>query len=238
MDGVEFTQPVFQEKSEQLIKKLRSLSRRKIGQLMKISPALSELNYNRYQAWQLPFNSDNSRPAVYAFRGDVYLGFEADTLRAEDEAFAQEHIRILSGLHGVLRPMDLIQPHRLEMGTRLPVRRKKNLYDFWKADIAGSLKEELGGNGSSVIVNLASNEYFKSVDTDKLPVRIVTCHFKELRDGEYRSLMLFVKQARGKMARYIVDNRVTDVEQVKGFDRDGYGFSESLSTENEWVYVR
>jgi cytoplasmic iron level regulating protein YaaA (DUF328/UPF0246 family) len=237
-NGLEYSQPVFQEESQQLINKLKSLSRKKIGQLMNISANLAELNHNRYHAWQLPFDTGNSRAAIFAFRGDVYLGLEADTLSKDDLAFAQEHVRILSGLHGVLKPLDLIQPHRLEMGTRLPVRRRRNLYDFWKDKINPHLKKELQETGQDVIVNLASNEYFKSVQADKLPVRVVTCHFREYREGEYKSLMLFVKQARGKMARYIIDHRLTDPEDLKGFDYDGYRFMESLSSEDDLYFVR
>lgn len=238
MNGLEYSQPVFQQESQQLINKLKSLSRRKIGRLMNISANLAELNYNRYHAWQLPFDKDNSRPAIFAFRGDVYVGLDADSLSKKDLEFAQEHVRILSGLHGVLKPLDLIQPHRLEMGTRLPVRRRKNLYDFWKDKIAPHLKEELAETKQEVIVNLASNEYFKSVDMKKVPARVITCHFRELRDGELKALMLFVKQARGMMTRFIIDNRLEDPEDLKAFDRDGYAFDPGSSTEDDLYFVR
>ena len=153
LNGMDYSQPVFLNESQQLINKLKTLSRRKIGQLMSISSNLSELNYNRYQAWQTPFDKENSKPAIFSFRGDVYIGLDADTLSKEDLLFAQDHIRILSGLHGVLKPLDLIQPHRLEMGTRLPVRRRKNLYDFWKDKITPHLNTELTVSDQPLIIN-------------------------------------------------------------------------------------
>ena len=230
--------PLFQDQSQLLINKLKKLSRKKIGQLMSLSANLSELNYNRYQSWGLPFTAKNAQQAIYSFRGDVYIGYDADTMKKNDIRFAQKHVRMLSGLHGLLKPLDLIQPYRLEMGTRLPVRRKKNLYEFWRANITQSLNEELSELNSEIVINLASNEYFKSVDQKKLKARIISCAFKENRDGEFKVIMLFVKQARGKMARYIVDNRIKDIEEIKGFNRDGYEYNESLSSENEWCFVR
>lgn len=232
------TQPRHLDKSEILVNKLRKMSRNKLGGLMHLSPALAELNYNRYQAWQLPATPENSLQAVYAFRGDVYTGLDADTLSEGDLHWAQDHLRILSGLYGVLRPLDLIQPHRLEMGTSLPVQRKKNLYGFWQQDIAGTLAQDLAGDGSGTIINLASNEYFKSVDTSRLGARIINFDFKEMRDGKLRSIMLFVKQARGAMARYIIDNRLESPEAIKGFDREGYVFREDLSSGDSWTFVR
>jgi len=233
-----YSQPEFPEKSQQLVNKLSKLSRKKIGQLMHLSPNLSELNYNRYQAWQLPFNEENAQQAIFSFRGDVYIGLNADTMKATDLEFAQKHLRILSGMHGILRPNDLIQPHRLEMGTKLPIRRKKNLYEFWKESIAGLLAKDLENDDSPVFINLASQEYFKSVDTKKLNARVVTCHFKEFKGDELKAIMIFVKQARGSMARFIIDNRLSDPEDLKGFDRDGYVYREDLSTENDLMFVR
>jgi len=233
-----YSQPEFTEKSRQLINKLSKLSRRKIGQLMHLSPNLAELNYNRYQAWQLPFEASNAQQAIYSFRGDVYIGLDADSMTGDDLSYAQEYLRILSGLHGILRPLDLIQPHRLEMGTRLPVRRKKNLYEFWKTSIAEFLKKDFEGDDNPVIINLASQEYFKAVNPTKLNARIINCHFKEFKGDELKAIMVFVKNARGSMARYIVDNRLQDPEDMKSFDRDGYVFREDLSSENDWMFVR
>lgn len=235
----ESSEPAFKEQAGQLIGKLRTFSRKKIGELMHISPALAEMNYQRYHAWQETVDETVAHPAIYAFRGDVYSGLDADSMSPGDLKFAQGHLRILSGLYGVLQPMDLIQPHRLEMGTRLAVRRRKNLYDFWKDKIAPSIEEDLlTATGEQVIINLASGEYFKSVDRTRLHTRIITCHFREYRDGELKTLMLFVKQARGSMARFIIDKRITESASIKAFDRDGYAYDEGLSSENDWFFVR
>lgn len=233
------TQPVFLEQSEKLINKLSRLSRKKIAALMSLSANLAELNYNRYQNWSLPFTKENALQAIYAFRGDVYIGFDADSMTEENRKYAQEHVRILSGLHGVLKPLDLIQPHRLEMGTKLPIARKKNLYEYWKKNTAQFLKEDLAQDGSNVIVNLASHEYFKSVDTKALKgARIVTCSFKENKEGALKTIMIFAKQARGSMARFIVDEQIENPEELKGFNRDGYSYYAAESDEDNFCFVR
>lgn len=230
------SQPVFTEQSQQIINKLKRLSRKKIGELMKLSAPLAELNYNRYQAWQLPFDEDNAKQAIYAFRGDTFIGFDADTMKKSDVNFAQKHVRILSGLHGILKPLDLIQPYRLEMGTRLPIGRNKNLYEFWKKDVVAQINSEL--DKDKTIINLASNEYFKAIDKKQLDAKVITCSFKENKGGVFKPVMIFAKQGRGSMARYIVDNRIKKVEELKGYDRNGYAFNAALSSDDEFVFTR
>ncbi|MEZ5004558.1 MAG: peroxide stress protein YaaA [Chitinophagales bacterium] len=233
---LEYSQPVFVDRSQQLINKLSKLSRKKIGSLMSLSASLAELNYNRYHAWQLPFTTANAQQAIYAFRGDTYIGFDADSMSPSDIAFAQNHVRILSGLYGVLKPLDLIQAYRLEMSTKLPVGRKKNLYEFWKKDIVAYLNEQL--KADEVIINLASNEYFKAVDTKALKAKVITCSFKEYKDGDYKMIMIFAKQGRGAMARYMVDHKIEHPEDLKGFDRNGYSYNAVLSTATDWCFTR
>ncbi len=232
------TQPIFLDQSEKLIHKLQTLSRKKIAELMDLSANLADLNYNRYQNWVVPFTKEEALQAIYAFRGDVYIGFDADTMNKRDVDFAQQHIRILSGLHGVLRPMDLILPHRLEMGTRLAVARKKNLYEFWKKEVAMALQTALETEGSGILLNLASQEYFKVVDTKQLKCRIIQFSFLENKNGQLKTISLFAKQARGAMARYIVDHQIKDPELLKGFDRNGYSFYAAKSDENHLCFVR
>ncbi len=233
---IDFTQPLFQSQSQKIINKLCKLSRNKIGALMKLSPNLAELNYNRYQAWQLPFTEENAMQAIFAFRGDTYIGFDADSMNTAQTKFAQQHVRILSGLHGLLKPLDLIQPYRLEMGIKLPIGRKKNLHDFWMKDIVTSINNEF--DEDKVIINLASKEYFKAIDLKAFNGRVITCSFKEYKEDEYKMIMIFVKQGRGSMARYIVDNKIKNPEDLKGFDRNGYTFNANLSTENDYCFTR
>lgn len=233
-----FTRPDFLDESQKLIKTLRNYSRKRISELMDISKDLATLNQERYQTWSLPFSPDNSRQAIFAFKGDVYNGLKVEEFNEEDIDFAQHSIRILSGLYGLLRPLDLMQPYRLEMGTRLKTRRGDNLYQFWGKSITKKLNEELANQENPLVFNLASQEYFGAIQPEKLKARLITCHFKELRNGEYKNITLFMKQARGIMASWLVQHRVTEAEQAKGFDRDGYSFNAELSTENEWYFTR
>lgn len=232
------SEPVFQKEASQIMGKLSKLSRKKVGSLMNISANLAELNYNRYRQWGFPFTEENAQPSIFAFRGDVYRGIDADTMDKGDLKFAQQHVRILSGLHGILRPFDLIQPYRLEMGTSINIGRRKNLVAFWKDKVTPFINEELAEEKEPVVVNLASKEYFNAVDTKKLKARVVTCQFKEYRDGKPKPIFLFIKVARGLMTRYIINNRITDPELLKGFDLEGYGFDANLSSEDEWVFTR
>ncbi|WP_020530778.1 peroxide stress protein YaaA [Flexithrix dorotheae] len=232
------SQPVFQEESEILIKKLRTFSRKKIGELMNISPQLAELNYDRYQNWSPEFKVPAAKQAVLAFKGDVYLGLQAETFVQEDFDFAQKHLRILSGLHGLLKPLDLIRPYRLEMGTQLPVRRKKNLYQFWGDKITDTLNFFLENEEEPVVINLASNEYFKSVNLKKLKATVITPVFKDFKNGDYKVLSFFAKKARGFMSAYAIKNKLTNPENLKLFQEEGYSYNDLMSNGNEWVFTR
>lgn len=230
------TQPCFLEQSGKLNKKLRTISRKKLGELMSISPALADLNYQRNQDWQPPFNLDNAKQAVYAFTGEVYRGLDVATLEEDKLPLLQDRLRILSGLYGLLKPLDLIQPYRLEMGTRLKVGRRDNLYKFWDHSLAGALNEEM--EDGELLINLASAEYFKAVPAKALKNSMITPVFKELKNGQYKTIMTFAKKARGLMVRYILDNNVNTLEELKGFNTEGYGFSEAMSTDTELVFIR
>jgi len=231
-----YTQPSFLEDSVKLNKKLKSLSRNKLGDLMKISPALAALNYDRNQNWQPPFSLDNAKQAVYAFTGEVFRGLDVTTLPEEKISLLQDRLRILSGLYGLLKPLDLIQPYRLEMGTRIKVGKADNLYKFWNTDLADALNAEM--QEDDLLINLASSEYFKAVPQKALKVPMITPVFKELKNGDYKIVMTYAKKARGLMVRYILDNNVNSLDGLKGFNTEGYGFSETLSTETELVFTR
>ena len=234
----DFTQPAHLAQSRKLVRRLRELSPPQIGKLMNVSDNLAELNHARYRRWKTPFKPDNARQALFAFKGDVYVGLDADTMDADDIAFAQDHLRILSGLYGLLRPLDLMQPYRLEMGTRLDTDAGKNLYQFWDGRITQALRKELKQSESGTLINLASNEYFKAVRPKALKARVVTPAFREYRNGEYRFIQYFAKQARGAMARFIIDERLDDPEGLKDFKRDGYAYHAELSNDDEWVFTR
>ena len=233
-----FTIPDFLDDSAELIDELRSYEPYRLGDLMGISPKLADLNSNRYHNWSLPFTAGNAKQSVLAFKGDVYAGLDADSLDPEDLQFAQQHLRILSGLYGVLKPLDLMQPYRLEMGTKLKNRRGKDLYDFWDDRINQSLNDELAGQDSPVLVNLASNEYFKSVQPERLNARIVTPTFKEERNGEYKFISFTAKKARGLMSRYIIRNRLAEPDDLRGFDLEGYRYNDALSDADTPVFTR
>jgi hypothetical protein len=230
------TQPSFLERSQKLNKKLRTLSRKKIGELMGISPALSDLNYERNQNWQPPFNLDNAKQAVFAFTGEVYRGIDVTSLEEEKLPALQDKLRILSGLYGLLKPLDLIQPYRLEMGKKLKVGRTENLYTFWGDRLANALNDEM--EDGELFINLASSEYFKAIPTRALKVPMITPVFKDLKNGQYKTIMTFAKKARGFMVRYILDHNVNTLEELKGFNTEGYGYSEAMSTETELVFIR
>jgi len=232
----QYTEAGFLSQSERLNKLLKSKSAKSLSKLMSISDALGQLNHQRNQDWQLPFTPENARPAVYAFNGDVYRGLDAYTITEDKLDELQNTVRILSGLYGLLKPTDLIQPYRLEMGTKLKVGVKKNLYEFWKKDITKALNEAL--EDDELFLNLASNEYFKAVDTKALKVPVITANFKEFKNGKYKMISFFAKAARGMMARYIVDTNAKTIDDLKGFNYDGYGFSESMSSDSELVFIR
>lgn len=232
----QYTEAQFLKQSERLNKLLKKKSARSLSKLMSISDALGQLNYERNQEWTLPFTIDNARPAVYAFSGDVYRGLDAYTIPEDKIEALNDTVRILSGLYGLLKPTDLIQPYRLEMGTKFPVGVKKNLYEFWKKDITKALNEEL--QDDELFLNLASNEYFKAVDTKALKVPVVTANFKDFKNGEYKMISFFAKAARGLMARYVVDTNAKTIDDLKGFNYEGYSYSEPMSKENDLVFIR
>ena len=229
------SQPRFLPQSQQLINELKDLSTVDIASLMKLSDKLAALNMTRFQTWQTPFNLDNAKQALLAFKGDVYTGLDADTLNEAGLAFAQQHLRILSGLYGVLKPLDLMQAYRLEMGTKFANKKGKDLYQFWGSQLRESIETELG---DGVLINLASNEYFKAVEEKKLKARIITPVFKDWKNGQYKIISFYAKKARGLMSRYIIDHRINEPEKIKDFDSEGYRFSAEMSHADEWVFLR
>lgn len=234
----EHSQPSFLKQSRQLVKELRSLSPDDLSSLMKLSPALAELNHRRFMNWKTPFTPDNARPAALAFKGDVYQGLAAETFGKRDFAFAQKHLRILSGLYGLLRPLDLIQPYRLEMGTRLANPQGRDLYTFWDEQITDALNAVLADSRSRTLINLASNEYFKAVKPKALNAEIVTPVFKDLKNGDYKIISFYAKKARGLMAAYVIQNRIKTVDGLKDFDSEGYCYQPRLSSAKELVFTR
>ncbi len=232
------TQPLFVPQAAELIEVLRQQSPQQIAELMDLSDALAGLNVARYQAWSPEFTTANAKQAVLAFNGDVYAGLEARSLNEADLGWLQNHVCILSGLYGVLRPLDLMQPYRLEMGTRLASPKGRNLYQFWGSRIADYLNQRAAADTSPLIVNLASEEYFKSVDKKALKPRIVTCVFEEFKGGQYKVISFAAKRARGLMVRYCVQQRALSVEQLKGFDLEGYRHVPAASEPDRLVFRR
>jgi len=231
------TQPDFLDDACELIDQLKELEPHQVSNLMSISDKLGQLNAERFQCWHTPFTPDNARQAVLAFKGDVYTGLDAESFSSEDFSFAQKHLRILSGLYGLLKPLDLMQPYRLEMGTRFENTRGKDLYAFWGSKITDALNQLLASD-DKVLVNLASNEYFKSVQKKHLDARLVTPQFKDWKNGQYKMISFYAKKARGLMCRYAIQNRITQADDLKGFNLDGYYFSEDQSDNNNWVFLR
>ncbi|BFM18659.1 peroxide stress protein YaaA [Maricurvus nonylphenolicus] len=232
------SEPDFLDDAQELIDELRELAPQDISTLMGISDKLGVLNYDRYQQWSTPFTEDNAKQAVLAFNGDVYTGLDANNFKADEFKFAQKHLRILSGLYGLLKPLDLMQPYRLEMGTKFTNQRGKDLYQFWGEAITDALNKQLKSVKSDVLVNLASNEYFKSVKPKLLNAEVVTPVFKDWKGDKYKIISFYAKKARGLMAAYIIKNKLTDVEDIKGFDYEGYRFNEGMSSAKEWVFTR
>ncbi|MEW8507574.1 MAG: peroxide stress protein YaaA [Candidatus Thiodiazotropha sp.] len=232
------TKPAFLKQSRQLVNILRNYSAMDLAELMKLSMKLSELNFDRYHSWKTPFNLTNAKQAALAMKGDVYSGLDAETLNRKGFDFAQRHLRILSGLYGVLRPLDLMQPYRLEMGTKLPNEMGKDLYAFWGEQITRAINKDLKAQGDDILINLASNEYFKSIKTRLIEGRIITPQFKEKKNGSYRMIGVFAKRARGLMSRFIIDNRLRNPEEILAFDSDGYRYHKRLSKEDQWVFTR
>lgn len=232
-----WSQPEFLDDACELVDQLKLMEPHQISQLMKVSAKLGELNAERFQHWRAPFTPDNARQAVLAFKGDVYTGLAAETFSEADFTFAQQHLRILSGLYGLLRPLDLMQAYRLEMGTRFENKRGKNLYAFWGSQITDKINRQLAAD-DGVLVNLASNEYFKSVKKEQLQGRLITPQFKDWKSGQYKIISFYAKKARGLMCRYAIQNQIAQADDLKAFDSNGYSFSEEQSDADNWVFLR
>jgi len=233
-----YTQPEFVKEASILIKPLRKLSVDQLMDLMEISSKLAQLNQERYFLWRPEFTPETARQALYAFRGDVYTGLDSDSLLQSDIDAAQNQLRILSGLYGVIRPLDLIRPYRLEMGIPLKVSKSNNLYQFWQKKITAKMRKDLDISGSNVLINLASVEYFKAIDPKKLKAEIVTPEFREAKEGTYKMVSFFAKKARGMMTRFILQNGIDSEEQLHAFDSDGYCFNRRLSEKGRPVFTR
>ena len=230
------TQSNFLKESKAIHAVIKKKSPADLMQLMSISNQLAELNWQRNKAWKTPFTNENARPAVFAFSGDVYIGLDVKTLSEESLPLLQERLRILSGLYGILKPLDLIQPYRLEMGTAISIGESKNLYDFWKGKLTHALNKEL--KKGELLINLASNEYFSAIDVKALKVPVITPEFKDYKDGNLKMISFFAKKARGMMVRYIIDTNAETLEDIKGFDYEGYRFDSNLSKGNKLVFTR
>ena len=238
VQNLPFSQPLLTEYSEQLIQICRQLSPAEVASLMSISDKLAGLNVARFAQWQREHTEENARAAIYAFKGDVYTGLEVETLSAEDILFAQSHLRMLSGLYGLLRPLDLMQAYRLEMGTKLHHPQGKDLYTFWGNIITQYLQQALDEQGDNILVNLASDEYYKAVREAQLKSTIIKPVFLDNKNGKYKVISFYAKKARGLMCRYIIQNRLTEVEQLKQFDLGGYRFDDVASNEQELIFKR
>ena len=232
------TLPRFMDQSALLVEDARGLDPDGIRALMGVSEQIAHLNHERFMNWQSESNSDNAKQAVLAFKGDVYTGLQAETLSEDDLDFAQTRLRILSGLYGLLRPLDLMQPYRLEMGLKFANQRGKNLYEFLGEQLTDILNADLVSAKTDVLINLASNEYFKAVKPKLLNADIITPQFKDLKNGQYKMISFFAKKARGVMARYIIDNRITEPEALKSFSEAGYYYSDAQSQGDQWVFLR
>lgn len=232
------SEPRFTEESERLVSFLKKKSAKSLKSMMKLSDDLAQLNYERYQTWEQPADADASRPALFAFLGDVYQALDAYSFSERDVKFAQDHVLILSGLYGLLRPGDLMLPYRLEMGTKIGLSKKiNNLYQFWGDMLTNQLNEDLKLSGGPV-VNLASNEYFKAIKPALVQDTILTPEFRDLRNGEYKMIGFFAKKARGLMTRYAIKNKITKPEKLKEFNEAGYTYNDRLSKDNKWVFTR
>ena len=234
----QFSQPVFLNDSKTLIAELQKLSPAGIESLMRVNKDIASLNFERFASWSMPFNLKNSKQALLTFKGQVYVGLEAKSLTEDDLFFAQNHLRILSGLYGILKPLDLMQAYRLEMGTNLSNPKGKNLYEFWGNKITEAINNELAAHKQKVLINLASNEYSKVIKPKLIKGDIITPVFKEIKGNSFKVITVYAKTARGLMSRFIIKNRIENPEDIKAFDTDGYLFNQQLSTNKEWVFTR
>ncbi|MDF1518097.1 MAG: peroxide stress protein YaaA [Lutibacter sp.] len=232
----QFTQGIFLDEATKINTVLKKKSLKQLSTLMSVSPNLGELNWQRNQQWALPFSLENARQTIFAFKGEVYIGLDAYSLSLDKLKFLQNILRILSGQYGLLKPLDLIQPYRLEMGTKLKVANKENLYQFWGNKITEKLNSELEDN--ELFINLASAEYFKAIKPALLKVPVITPVFKDLKDGKLKIIAFYAKKARGLMVRFIIDHKIETIEDLKNFNEEGYGFDANLSTANELVFTR
>lgn len=230
--------PQYIDRAEILVDQIRRYSISQLKSMMKVSDKLATLNFERYAQWCSSYSAEEGQQAILAFSGEVFNGLQARSLSEEDLQFAQEHIRLLSGLYGVLRPLDLILPYRLEMGTKMSNKRGRNLYEFWKEIIPNNIATETGVQDNKVLINLASNEYFRSIEPGSFPYQIITPVFKESDGDSFRNVTVYAKKARGMMLRFIIQNRVNDPEYLRAFDEDGYYFNNDLSNASEWVFCR
>jgi len=233
----EYTQPSFLERAEVLVQIMRDIGWQNLGGMMKVSEKIAKLNVQRFSDWCLPFTERNAKQAIFAFKGDVYTGLAVESMTAEGLEYLQSHLRILSGLYGLLKPLDLMQAYRLEMGTKLANPNGKDLYAFWGREITDLLNLHLVG-GDSVLVNLASNEYYKSVQAKEVRAQIITPIFKDKKNDKYINISFYAKKARGLMVRYATDHQIRDVQELKKFNYDGYYYSDGLSSDTEWVFLR
>ena len=233
-----FSDADFLDEAEQLIEQLRELTPPGVSELMKISDKLGDLNFGRYLNWDKNLNLDNARQALLAFKGDVYVGIDAPTLTTQDMKWAQSRLRILSGLYGVLRPLDLIKPYRLEMGVGFANTRGKDLYQFWDTKITDALNNVLADQRKPTLINLASNEYFKAVDVKRVDADVITPVFKDWKGDKHKVISFYAKKARGSMVGYVIRNRINNIEQLKEFDGEGYSYNPAMSSAREWVFTR
>ena len=235
--NLDSTIPTLLEHSDELIKDLKSLTPQEVSSLMSLSDKLGALNYERFQEWETPFTKSNSKQAILAFKGDVYQGLDAESLSETELIWAQKHVRILSGLYGILKPMDLMQPYRLEMGTKFATKRGQNLYDFWNSIITEELNNNFSSDNTNLL-NLASNEYFKSINVSELKANVISPVFMDKKNGKYKIISFFAKKARGLMTRYVIKNRIEDITDIQNFEEGGYFFSEAMSEDNKPVFCR
>ena len=235
--NLDSTVPGLLEHSNELIKYLKYLNPQEVSSLMGLSDKLGALNYERFQEWETPFTKSNSKQAILAFKGDVYQGLDAESLSKTELIWAQKHVRILSGLYGVLKPLDLMQAYRLEMGTKFPTNRGKNLYEFWNSIITDELNRTFSSK-KATLLNLASNEYFKSINSSELKANVITPIFMDRKNGKYKIISFFAKKARGLMTRYVIKNQTEDIADIQNFEEGGYFFNEEMSEDNKPVFCR
>ena len=235
--NIDSTIPSLLEHSNELIRDLKSLNPQEVSSLMSLSDKLGALNYERFQEWKTPFTKSNSKQAILAFKGDVYQGLDAESLSETELIWAQKHVRILSGLYGILKPMDLMQPYRLEMGTKFATKRGQNLYDFWNSIITDELNKNFSSDNTNLL-NLASNEYFKSINVSELKANVISPVFMDKKNGKYKIISFFAKKARGLMTRYVIKNRIEDITDIQNFEEGGYFFNEAMSEDNKPVFCR